>query len=76
MDDNDNDNDDTNNTGETENEDLNVDLILNVVVNQHAKSIMSNLFTIIDSIFETDVSMVSPHQLLLQISPKKSTVLQ
>lgn len=75
VDDNDNDNDDTNNTGETENEDLNVDLILNVVVNQHAKSIMSEIYSqLLTRFSETDVSMVSPHQLLLQISPKKSTV--
>lgn len=73
-----NNNSNTNEDGvdeESYSDDLNVDLILNVVVNKHAELLMGMIYEqLLDKFGEDEVSMVTPHQLLLQISPNKSTV--
>ncbi|KAK6463804.1 mediator complex subunit MED14-domain-containing protein [Scheffersomyces coipomensis] len=62
-----------------EHEDLNVDLILNVIVNKHSALIMEKVFNILDEKLNTienpdQVSYLSPQQLLLKLSPNKSTI--
>ncbi|KAL6451331.1 MED14 Mediator of RNA polymerase II transcription subunit 14 [Candida maltosa Xu316] len=60
---------------EIPNDDVNVDLILNIVVNKHAELIMGMIFNKLLVKFSNDeVSMITPHQMLLKISPKKSTI--
>ncbi|KAG7663528.1 RGR1 [[Candida] subhashii] len=73
--------DDSMDNDEDSPEDLNVDLILNVVVNKHAELLMDQVYHKLTERFNDaatgggeQISMINCHQLLLKLSPNKSTI--
>lgn len=56
--------------------DLSVDSILNVIINKHSAILIANIYNQLSSMIPEDsVSSVSPYQLLIRLTPKRSTIL-
>lgn len=56
-------------------EDLSVDLILNIIINKHSESSISNIYSkLLELLPEDSCSILSPHQLLLNLTPTKKTI--
>lgn len=57
-------------------EDLSVDSILTTIVHKHSEMIMAKIHSqFIKSVSPNSVSILSPHQLLIQLTARKSTIL-
>lgn len=62
-------------------QDLSIDFILNIIVNKHSELLMKRIFDDLESKLseQTDknaphISILTPHQLLIKLSPNKSTI--
>lgn len=57
-------------------QDLSVDLILSLIINKHSEILMRKIFERISLQFPPDAcSSINPYQLLIQVTPGKSTIL-
>lgn len=57
-------------------EDLSVDFILNLIINKHSEIIMGKIHSQLTALIPEDsISFVNPYQLLIKLTPRKSTIL-